>query len=95
MSCGYIGSGLHNKATKCQAKRDPLSLDVYEKLAELKREFIKYCKPFEARHCKNVPSHRVIVQGEEQSTDIMILRFIVDKNACSSTTMILILLEGR
>jgi hypothetical protein len=59
-------------------------LDVYEKLADLKREFIKYCKPFEARLRKNVPSHRVIAQEEEQSTDIMIPGFIVDKTARGS-----------
>jgi hypothetical protein len=75
---------LHNKSTECQAKKDPLGLDVYEKLADLKREFIKYCKPFETSLRKNVPSHRVIAQEEEQSTDIMIPGFIVDKNVrCS------------
>ncbi len=78
---------LHNKATDGQARKDPLGFDVYDKLADVKREFLKYCKPFEARLRKNVVSHRVIAKDEEQSTDIMIPGFIVDKNARGAKRM--------
>ena len=72
---------LHNKATEGQAKNDSLSVDVFDKIADMKKEFIKYCKPFESRLRSNVKSHRVIALNEEQSTDIMIPGFIVDKQA--------------
>jgi hypothetical protein len=48
---------LHNKATKGQAKNDPLGLDVFEKIADLKKEFIRLCKPFEPRLHSNVQFH--------------------------------------
>jgi hypothetical protein len=72
---------LHNKATEGQAKKEPIGLDVFDKIADVKREFIRFCKPFEARLSLNVKSHRVIALVEEQSTDIMIPGFIVDKAA--------------
>ncbi len=56
-------------------------MDVFYKIADVKREFIRFCKPFEARLCLNVNSHRVIALVEEQSTDFMIPEFIVDKAA--------------
>ena len=70
---------LHNKATEGQAKSDSLSVDLFDKIADTKKDFIKYCKPFESRLRSNVKSHRVIALDEEQSTDIMISGFIVDK----------------
>jgi hypothetical protein len=70
---------LHNKATDAQAKKDPIGLDVFDKLPDMKKEFLKFCKPFEARLRCNVQSHRVIAQDEEQTTDIMIPGFIVEK----------------
>ena len=72
---------LHNKATESQAKNDSLSVDVFDKIPEAKKEFIKYCKAFEPRLRTNVKSHRVIALDEEQSTDIMIPGFLVDKQA--------------
>ena len=65
---------LHNKATDGQAKNDSLGVHVFDKIAEMKKDFnhfIKYCKPFESRLCSNVKLHRVIALDEEQSTDIM------------------------
>ena len=48
---------LHNKTTKGQAKNDHLGLDVFEKIADLKKEFIRFCKPFEPRLRSNVQFH--------------------------------------
>ncbi len=56
-------------------------MDVFDKIPDVKREFLKFCKPFEARLRLNVQWHRVIAQDEEQSTDIMIPGFIVEKAA--------------
>jgi hypothetical protein len=56
-------------------------VDVFDKIPDVKREFLKFCKPFEARLRRNVKTHRVIPQVEEQTTDIMIPGFIVDKSA--------------
>jgi hypothetical protein len=72
---------MHNKATEGQAKNDPLGLDVFEKVADLKKTFIKFCKPFESRLRSNVKSHRVVAKVEELSTDILIPGFIVDASA--------------
>jgi hypothetical protein len=36
---------LHNKATDAQGKKDPISVDVFDKIADVKREFLKFCKP--------------------------------------------------
>ena len=72
---------LHNKASDAQAKKDPIAVDVFDKIPDVKREFLKFCKPFEARLRRNVKTHRVIPQVEEQTTDIMIPGFIVDKSA--------------
>jgi len=72
---------LHNKATDAQAKKDLISVDVFDKIADVKREFIKFCKPYEERLRSNVKTHRVIPTIEEQTTDIMIPGFIVDKTA--------------
>jgi hypothetical protein len=69
---------LQNKTTGCQAKKDPIGLDVFDKIADVKREFLKYCKRFEAHLCLNVELHHVIALVEEESTDIMIPRFIVE-----------------
>ncbi len=63
---------MHNKVTGGQAKNDPLGLDVFEKVADLKKEYIKFCKPFESRLHSNVNSHRVVAKVEELSMDIMI-----------------------
>ena len=72
---------LHNKASDAQAKKDPIAVDVFDKIPDAKREFLKFCKPFEARLRRNVKTHRVIPQVEEQTMDIMIPGFIVDKSA--------------
>ena len=72
---------MHNKVTEGQAKNDPLGLDVFEKVADLKKEFIKFCKPFESRLRSNVNLHCVVAKVEELSTDILIPGFIVDASA--------------
>jgi hypothetical protein len=72
---------LHNKATEGQAKNDPLGLNVFETIANLKKTFIKFCKQFEQRLRSNVKLHRVIAKVEDQSTNIMIPGFIVDATA--------------
>ncbi len=72
---------MHNKVTEGQAKNYPLGLGVFEKVADLKKEFIKFCKPFESHLRSNVKSHRVVAQVEELSTDIFIPGFIVDASA--------------
>ena len=36
---------LHNKATDAQGKKDPISVDVFDKIADVKREFLKFCIP--------------------------------------------------
>ncbi len=71
----------HTKVTEGQAKNVPLGLDVFEKVADLNKEFIKFCKPFESRLRSNVNSHRVVAKVEELSTDIFISGFIVDASA--------------
>jgi hypothetical protein len=83
--CGYNNNAaisnlilLQNKTTECQAKMDSIGLDVFYKIADVKREFLKYCKRFEAHLCLNVKLHHVIALGKELSTDIMIPRFIVE-----------------
>jgi hypothetical protein len=53
---------LHNKANDAQGKKDPISVDIFDKIPEVKREFLKFCKPFEARLRRNVQTHRVIPQ---------------------------------
>jgi hypothetical protein len=74
---------MHNKVTEGQARNDPLAsgLDVFEKVADLKKEFIKFCKPFESRLHSNIKSHRVVAKVEELSTDILIPGFFVDASA--------------
>ena len=72
---------LHNKANDAQGKKDPISVDIFDKIPEVKREFLKFCKQFEARLRRNVQTHRVIPQVEDQTTDIMVPGFIVDKSA--------------
>ncbi len=67
--------------TEGQAKNDPLGLGVFEKFANLKKEFIKYCKLFESRLRSNVNSHSVFAKVKELSTDIFIPGFIVDASA--------------
>jgi hypothetical protein len=62
-------------------------VDVFDKIPDVKREFLKFCKPFEARLRRNVKTHRVIPQVEEQTTDIMIPGFIVDKSAHFKTLL--------
>jgi hypothetical protein len=47
-------------------------VDVFDKIPDVKRDFLKFCKPFEARLGLNVKTHRAIPQVEEQTTDIMI-----------------------
>ncbi len=66
---------MHNKVTEGQEKNYPLGLDVFEKVAGLKKEFIKFCKPFESRLRSNVDLHRVVAKVEELSTDILIPGF--------------------
>jgi hypothetical protein len=70
---------LHNKANDAQGKKDPISVDIFDKIPEVKRELLKFCKQFEARLRRNVQTHRVIPQV--QTTDIMVPGFIVDKSA--------------
>jgi hypothetical protein len=60
---------LHNKATDAQAKKDPIGIDLFDKIPDVKREFLNFCKPFKARLSSNVETHRVIAKDEEQSTD--------------------------
>ena len=48
---------LHNKANDAQGKKDPISVDIFDKIPEVKREFLKFCKPFEARLRRNVKMH--------------------------------------
>ena len=72
---------LHNKATEGQAKNDPLGVDVFDNVPDLKKTFIKFCKQFEPRLRSNVKSHRVIAKVEDLSTDIMIPGFLVDPSA--------------
>ena len=54
-------------------------MDIFDKIPEVKRELLKFCKQFEARLRRNVQTHRVIPQV--QTTDIMVPGFIVDKSA--------------
>jgi hypothetical protein len=61
---------LHNKATEGQAKHEHLGLDVLEKVAYLRKEFIKFCKPFESHLHSNVKLHCVVAEVKEQSTDV-------------------------
>jgi hypothetical protein len=75
---------LHNKATDAQAKKDPIGIDLFDKIPDVKREFLKFCKPFEARLRSNVETHRVIAKDEEHTTDIMIPGFIIDKSTRGS-----------
>jgi len=56
---------LHNKASDAQAKKNLIGVDVFDKIPDVKREFLKFCKPFEARLRRNVKTHRVIPQVEE------------------------------
>jgi hypothetical protein len=72
---------LHNKATEGQAKNDPLGLDVFDNVPDLKKTFIKFCKQFEPRLRSTIKSHRVIAKVEDLSTDIMIPGFLVDTAA--------------
>ncbi len=65
---------LHSKASDAQAKKDPMA--VFDKIPDVKREYLKFCKPFEARLRRNIKTHHVIPQVEEQTTDIMIPRFM-------------------
>ncbi len=46
----------------CNEKKDPISVDIFDKIPEVKREFLKFCKSFEARLRRNVQTHRVIPQ---------------------------------
>ncbi len=75
---------LHNKATDAQAKKDPIGIDLFDKIPDVKREFLKFRKPFEARLSSNVETHHVIAKDEEHTTDIMIPGFIFDKSARGS-----------
>ena len=72
---------LHNKATEAQAKNNPIGLDLFDKIPDVKREFLKFCRHFEQRLRRNVAKHRVIAKNEEQCTDIMIPGFIIENKA--------------
>ena len=67
---------LHNKATEGQAKNDPVGFDLYDGIASVKVQFIKFCKRFEQRLRTLVPTHRIILVVEEDSTDINVSGFI-------------------
>jgi hypothetical protein len=36
---------MHSKAEEGQAKNEPLGFDVLERIADLKKPFITFCKP--------------------------------------------------
>ena len=72
---------LHNKATEAQAKNNPIGLDLFDKIPDVKREFLKFCRHFEQRLRRNVAKHRVIAKNEEQCTDIMIPGFIIENKS--------------
>ncbi len=78
---------LHNKATEGHAKNDPLGLDVFDKVPDLKKTFIKICKQFEPRLRSTVQSHCVIAKVEDLSTEIMIPEFLVDTAARSKNRL--------
>ncbi len=67
---------LHNKATEGQAKHDPIGFDLFDGIASVKVNFIKFCKRFEQRLRTLVPTHRIILVVEEYSTDINVPGFI-------------------
>ena len=81
MSCGDIGFGPPTQQSdRSPSKNNPIGLDLFDKIPDVKREFLKFCKHFEARLSRNVAKHRVIAKNEEECTDIMIPGFIMDKS---------------
>ena len=69
---------LYNKAQEGIAKIDRLGFDIYNGIADVKAQWLKYCKPYEKRLDLLVAMFRTIPVVEDESTDVMVPGFIVD-----------------
>ena len=83
---------LHNKASEGLVKADRVGYDLYSGIADAKKAFLSYCKPFEKRIRSLVPNHRVVLAGDgEASTFVSVPGFLVDakkdkKGLCPSAS---------
>ena len=69
---------LYNKAQEGIAKNDRLGFDIFNGIADVKAQWLKYCKPYEKRLDLLVATFRTIPVVEDESTDVMVPGFIVD-----------------
>ena len=69
---------LYNKAQEGIAKNDRLGFDIFNGIADVKAQWLKYCKPYEKRLDLLVAMFRTIPVVEDESTDVMVPGFIVD-----------------
>ena len=77
---------LHNKASEGLIKADRLGYDLYSGIAETKKAFLTYCKPFEKRIRSLVPTYRVVPAGDgEESTSVSVPGFLVDAKKSKKT----------
>jgi hypothetical protein len=77
---------LHNKASEGLVKADRLGYDLYSGIADAKKAFLSYCKPFEKRIRSLVPTYRVVPAGDgEESTSVSVPGFLVDPKKSKKT----------
>ena len=69
---------MYNKAQEGIAKNDRLGFDIFNGIADVKAQWLKYCKPYEKRLDLLVATFRTIPVVEDESTDVMVPGFIVD-----------------
>ena len=72
---------LYNKEQEGITKPDCLAFHINNGIADVKSHWLKYCKPYEQRLSLLVLTFGVIPVVEDESTEVMVSRFILEAKA--------------